>query len=317
MSPTQRDQADWTYWMGRALRQQGRSDEARTLFERYAGQASFYGILATEALGRTFTWPQPAPPASAQDISQIQSLGDIRRAEALFQLNMRTESLREWNWAMRGADDRFLLAAAEYARRIGLYDRAINTAERTRNQHDFSLRYLAPYYDVFAKQAQVNSVDVAWVYGLVRQESRFTPAARSGVGAQGLMQVMPATGRWIAKKIGANNYSPDWLTRVDTNVTLGTAYLSHVLSSLDDLPVLASAAYNAGPGRAKRWRDTKPLEGAVYAETIPISETRDYVKKVMANSVVYAVLFDGRPTQLEKRLGKVPATSGDAYLDSD
>lgn len=306
MSVSQREQADWTYWLGRALRQQGMAQEAQALFARSAGLPTFYGILSAEALGRHFVWPQPAQPASAMEIEQVRNLGDIRRAEALVRLNLRTESLREWNWALRGADDRFLLAAAEYARRIGLYDRAINTAERTRNQHDFGLRYLAPYYDVFAKEARVNSLDVAWVYGLVRQESRFLPVARSGVGAQGLMQVMPDTGRWIARKTGMDNYTHDWLTRIDTNVQLGTAYLGHVLASLDNQPVLASAAYNAGPGRALRWRGSKALEGAVYAETIPITETRDYVKKVMANSVIYAVLFDERSALLERRLGRVP-----------
>jgi soluble lytic murein transglycosylase len=317
MPAAQRELPDWRYWLARAYRQQGRNGEANALLERNAGQASFYGILSTEALGRNFAWPQPATPPNVQEIAQVQQLGDIRRAEALLRLNMRTESTREWNWAMRGADDRLLLAAAEYARRIGYYDRAINTAERTRSQHDFSLRYLAPYYDVFSRQAQGNSLDVAWVYGLVRQESRFAPIARSGVGAQGLMQIMPATGRWIAKKIGASDYRPEWLTRIDTNVQLGSAYLSHVLSTLGNQPVVASAAYNAGPGRAKRWRDTKAMEGAIYAETIPITETREYVKKVMANAAVYAVLFNAQPTRLERRLGRVLPEGSDMALDPD
>lgn len=316
MPAAQRDLPEWTYWLGRALRNE-KSADAQALFARIAAQPHFYGILATEALGSNFVWPQPAPTASAQEVAQVQGLGDIRRAEALVRINMRTESMREWNWALRGADDRFLLAVAEYARRIGFYDRAINTAERTRTQHDFSLRYLAPYYDVFSRQAKAQGLDIAWLYGLVRQESRFVPVARSSAGAQGLMQVMPATGRWIAKKIGIANYDGDWLTRVDGNVQLGTAYLAHVLSTLNNMPVLASAAYNAGPGRAKRWRDGKPLEGAIYAETIPITETRDYVKKVMANSVIYATLFDRRPVSLEKRLGRVPAEGNDMALDTD
>ncbi|WP_158239102.1 lytic transglycosylase domain-containing protein [Uliginosibacterium sp. TH139] len=318
MPGEQRDAADWSYWYGRALQAQNRPQEAQQYFLRNADAASFYGILSTEALGRSYQWPSASAPITAQELGRVQQSGDFRRAEALYRLEMRTEGMREWNWGIRGADDRYLLAAAEHARRLGLYDRAINTAERTRNEHDFGLRYLAPYYDVFSREAQTQQLDLAWVFGLVRQESRFQPVARSGVGAQGLMQVMPATGKWIAGKQGWKDYEPGWLTRIDTNVKLGSAYLRHVLDSLSNHPVLASAAYNAGPGRARKWRDTRPLEGAVYAETIPFTETRDYVKKVMANAELYATLLERRPASLSSRLGRVPASGGpELALSSD
>ena len=310
MSPTQRELPEWTYWLGRALNHQGKTQEARALFNRYANQPSFYGILSTEALGQNYRWPQSAQPPSAQELARIRATPDIRRAEALLRLDMRTESVREWNWALRGNDDRFLIAAAEHARRIGLYDRAINTAERTKEQHDFALRYLAPYYESFAQQASSQGLDLPWVYGLTRQESRFLPVARSGVGAQGLMQVMPATGSWIAKKIGLSDYDGRWLSRIDTNIQIGCAYLRHVLASLGNQMVVASAAYNAGPGRARRWVGDRPMEGAIYAETIPISETRDYVKKVMANSVLYGMVLNGHTVSLSKRLGKVFFSGG-------
>jgi soluble lytic murein transglycosylase len=131
------------------------------------------------------------------------------------------------------------------------------------------------------------------------------------------MQVMPATGRWIAKREGWRYYDSSWLTRIDTNVQLGCAYLRHVLDSLGNQPVVASAAYNAGPGRARRWRGTQALEGAIYAETIPISETRDYVKKVMANAVLYDTLLGGKQASLLKRLGKVIPSRNEAALDRD
>ncbi|WP_018608553.1 lytic transglycosylase domain-containing protein [Uliginosibacterium gangwonense] len=312
-----REQPEWSYWFGRALSQSGRAQDARNLFSRYAGQPNFYGILSAEALGQNLRWPSTAAPASAQELARVRANASIRRAEALLRLDMRTESVREWNWAMRGADDRFLLASAEYARRIGLYDRAINAADRTRDQHDYALRYLAPYYDTFARQANERDLNLSWVYGLVRQESRFLPVARSGPGAQGLMQVMPATGRWIAKREGWRDYDSSWLTQIETNVQLGCAYLRHVMDTLGNQMVVASAAYNAGPGRARRWRDSRPMEGAIYAETIPIPETRDYVKKVMANSVLYETLLSGRSTSLIKRLGKVITSSGEIALSPD
>jgi soluble lytic murein transglycosylase len=138
--------------------------------------------------------------------------------------------------------------------------------------------------------AQNQSLDDAWVYGLMRQESRFITSAKSNVGASGLMQLMPATAKWVAKKIGLRDYNHGRVNDTETNVLLGTSYMRLVMENLDNHPVLASAAYNAGPGRAKKWRADRPLEGAIYAETIPFSETRDYVKKVMSNSVYYSAV---------------------------
>ncbi len=145
----------------------------------------------------------------------------------------------------------------------------------------------------------------------MRQESRFIGNARSSVGASGLMQLMPATAKWVARKIGLRDYNPSQVNDTDTNVLLGTSYMRMVMDDLDQHPVLASAAYNAGPGRARRWRAERPLEGAIYAETIPFSETRDYVKKVMSNAVYYSIYFNNRPDSLKNRLGTVaPAVSG-------
>ncbi len=315
MGEAQRALPEWTYWRARALQVQGRTAEAQALYERHAGQPNFYGILAAEALGRSLLWPQPAQPPSVQEMQRVEATGDVQRAAALLRLNMRTEGQREWAWALRNGDDRWLLACAEFARRLGYYDRAIAAADRTRSQHDYSLRYLAPYYDVFAREARVRQLDLHWLYGLTRQESRFVISARSSVGAQGLMQIMPATGRMVARQIGVTDYAQRDLAETGLNVQLGTAYLRSVLDSLASSPVMATAAYNAGPGRARRWRDTRPLEAAIYAETIPITETRDYVKKVLANTIAYAVLLDGRPMSLTRFMGSIPASTGESAGD--
>ena len=200
-----------------------------------------------------------------------------------------------------------LLTAAEIARRNQMYDRAINAADRTVNIHDFSLRYLAPYRDALQAHIREQALEEAWVYGLIRQESRFVTAAKSDSGAAGLMQLMPATARWTAKKLGLKDYRNSLIHQIDTNLRLGTYYMKTVLSQFDDNPVLASAAYNAGPGRAHRWRGNQPLEGAIYAETIPFDETRDYVKKVMSNTMHYARQFDAPSPSLKQRMGIVPA----------
>jgi soluble lytic murein transglycosylase len=176
--------------------------------------------------------------------------------------------------------------------------------------HNFALRYPMPYREVFTEYAQAYELDESWILGLVRQESRFITDARSAAGAAGLMQVMPRTARFIAHRIGMRNYQKKGVTEVNTNVTLGAGYLRLVLDQLGS-EVLASAAYNAGPARARRWRDdARPLEGAVYIETIPFPETRDYVKKVMANSVFYAALIKNQVQALKPRLGTIAARNG-------
>ena len=300
-------QPDWVYWQGRALAAGGQAEEARASFLKISGRPNFYGNLADEELGRAIEVPPHAVASSADELAVAAANPGLQRALALFRIDMRVEGVREWVWSLRGMDDRALLAAAEFARRNEVWDRAINTADRTQAQHNYSLRYIAPFGDQVRPKADELALDNGWVYGLMRQESRFIMNAKSSVGAKGLMQLMPATAKWVAQKIKLVNYHPSRVAEMDTNVTLGTNYMKMVLNSLDNHPVLASAAYNAGPGRARRWRAERPLEGAIYAETIPFTETRDYVKKVMSNAVYYNTLFSGRPQSLKATLGMIGA----------
>jgi len=296
---------DWIYWRGRALAATGHGAEALDLYRHICGQPGFYGMLAADEMGLALALPPRATPPSIEELAAANANPGLRQALALFRLDMRTEGVREWNWTVRNMNDRELLAAAELARRNDVFDRTISTAEKTLAEHDYSLRYLAPYRDTVSPKAQALALDDSWVYGLMRQESRFITSARSGVGARGLMQVMPATAKLVARKIGMIGYRPGHVDDMDTNVTLGTSYLKMVLQSLDNHPVLACTAYNAGPGRAQRWRGDKALEGAIYAETIPFAETRDYVKKVMTNSVYYSALFEEKSQSLKSRLGVI------------
>ncbi len=183
----------------------------------------------------------------------------------------------------------------------------MNTADRTQAEHDFSLRFLMPYRDIMQRATDDVGLDMAWAYGLVRQESRFIMNARSSAGAHGLMQVMPATAKWVARKIGMSDFSPSMMSDPNINIQLGTNYMSMVFTDLDSSWTLASAAYNAGPGRPKNWRSSLPraVEGAIFAETIPFSETRTYVKNVLSNATYYAALMSGRPQSLKDRLGVV------------
>jgi len=301
-----RAQPVWVYWHARALKQAGQIDQANQEFASISQGFNFYGQLATEELGQKITIP-PKTTVTDAEIAQVAQTPGFALAQRFYALNLRLEGNREWNWPLRGMSDRQLLAAAEYAKRIRLLDRVVNTADRTQTEHDFSLRYLAPFRDVVERDAQTNGLDVEWAYGLIRQESRFILNARSGVGASGLMQLMPATAQMVARKIGLGPLSRDQLNDLDTNILLGTNYLSMIYNQFDGSAVLATAGYNAGPGRPRQWRASLPrgVEGAIFAETIPFQETRDYVKNVLSNTVYYAALFEGRPQSLKARLGYI------------
>lgn len=300
----------WQYWRARAMRAQGRNHEATPLLVRTSFEHSYYGLLAKEALGATLESPptrvqvdDATSRSVASDPGVVQALALFELAERSNRIEWREEGRRVWRWALRERSDLQLLAAADIARQRGLYDMAIHAAERTRDSHDFSLRYLTPYRDITRTYAQQLDIDEAWVYGLIRQESRFLNVARSSVGASGLMQLMPATAKWVAGKIGMPSYQ---VNDINDNIRLGTWYLRHVLDTLHSQPVLATAAYNAGPGRARGWQANRPLEGAIYTETIPFNETRDYVQKVLANAVYYAGAFRQGNTTLTARLGTIP-----------
>jgi soluble lytic murein transglycosylase len=225
------------------------------------------------------------------------------RALQLLSLGLRSEGVREWNFTLRDlAGDRALLAAAQWACEREVWDRCINTSERTRGEVSLAQRYPTPFRDQVLAKAREAALDPAYVYGLIRQESRFILDARSGVGASGLMQLMPATARWTARKIGLP-YTPDMINDRDVNLRLGTAYLKLMLDDFEGVQPLAIAGYNAGPNRPRRWRDGPLLEPAAWIENIPFDETRDYVKKVLANAVHYAAVLGVDGQSLKAHLG--------------
>jgi soluble lytic murein transglycosylase len=189
---------------------------------------------------------------------------------------------------------------AEAGRRLGYLDRMINSADRSKTHTDFKQRYPMPYITQAQPIADGLNLDTHWVYGLMRQESRFISDIRSSVSARGLMQIMPTTAAYVAKKVNMPNYTLDRLIDPDINLTLGHHYLAMVLADLDNLPILATAAYNAGPSRPKAWRASlsQTVDGAVFAETIPFNETRGYVKQVFANAVMYGVLNAGNTSNV-------------------
>lgn len=302
----------WQYWLARSHAAKGDSARAKALYEQAAASGrNFYAVMATEELGRRINTKNNVGSPNRSDMKRMAEDGAISRALTLFKASqssgdgkMRRQAQAEWRYAVRGFSEDNLLTAAQIAHDNQFYDMAIYSADRTDHKLNYNLRYLSPFKDTTVRYAGQAGVDPAWVYGLIRQESRFVMGAQSSVGAQGLMQVMPATAREIAGKIGMSSSE---LYTMDGNIRMGTWYMADAKRRLQNNEVMATAGYNAGPSRARNWQAPTPLEGAIYAETIPFAETRDYVKKVMTNATYYASLFNEPKTSLKQRMGTVPA----------
>ncbi|WP_374685063.1 lytic transglycosylase domain-containing protein [Rhizobacter sp. J219] len=319
MAPSEQREPVWVYWKARALQAiakdssnpQAMNEQSQEMLATIAGQLSFYGALAAEELGRPITLPEPPAPLTDAERQAASREPGLQRALQLIAIGLRQEGVREWNFTLRGMDDRALLAAAQLACDREVWDRCINTSDRTRGEIHLAQRFPTPFRREVQTRAKEIGLDPAYVYGLIRQESRFIMDARSHVGASGLMQIMPATARWTAKKIGLP-FTQDMISDRDTNLKLGTQYLRMVLEDFEGSELLAAAAYNAGPSRPRRWREGPVLEAAIWAENVPFNETRDYVKKVLSNAIFYSALLNapasaapGQAPSLKARLGRM------------
>jgi soluble lytic murein transglycosylase len=314
MSASTRNDPAWIYWRARALLAMSPTEaqrhEAQTLLTQIASVRGFYEQLALEELGQAIMTPERPAPPTPQEKAAAQNHPGLQRALYAIALGLRAEGNREWNYSTNlhtpgGMNDRELLAAAELACQRQVWDRCINTSERTKEVFDHEQRFPMPLREIVVRRSGEIRLDPAYVYGLIRQESRFIMDARSHVGASGLMQVMPATAKWTAKKIGLTNFSPEQITDREVNVAIGTGYLKLVLDDFEGSMPMATAAYNAGPSRPRSWRNGPLLEAAIWAENIPFQETRDYVKKVLSNTTNYAAILTRQPQSLKARLGQV------------
>ena len=317
----------WIYWKARGQLAANPTAteplrlEALASLQSIASVKGFYEQLAMEELGLAITAPAKPEALTPQEKTMAAQNAGLQRALTALSLGLRSEGNREWNYTTNlhtpgGMSERELLAAADLACSKQVWDRCINTSERTKLAIDFDQRFPMPLKDTVLRRTKEIQLDPAYVYGLIRQESRFIMDAKSVVGAAGLMQVMPATAKWTAKKIGMTNFQPHQITDQEINVAIGTGYLKLVLDDFDGSMPLAAAAYNAGPSRSRNWRKGPVLEAAIWAENIPFNETRDYVKKVLSNTTNYAAIITGQPQSLKARLGIVGPRNAQAPAEN-
>lgn len=299
------------YWRARALEERGSQDGAQFAYKELAKQRSYYGFLANDHLRQDYVLNNAPTATDDQQLAAMAGRPALQRASEFYQLGLIPEARREWNAATGKMSPAELAQAALLAKRWGWYERAIVTAAQGGQWDDLELRFPTPYRKQVTDNARRQQLDPSWVYGVMRQESAFMTDAKSSAGALGLMQLMPATADHTARLLDwPRRSTQDLLTPTD-NIQLGSAYLRHILDNFRGNQMLATAAYNAGPGRVRQWLPDSTAPADQWVEAIPFTETRKYVQSVLS----YAVIFDWRLEQplqsLRRRMGTGVPTRSD------
>ena len=269
----------------------------------------YYSFLAADRAGYRYQFahvPLRYRPAELADIEQHPA---ILRARELYAIKRLADARREWNYAIERLDTPNLLRAAKLADEWGWHDRAITTLARARYWDDLELRFPLAHQQEVVREAQRQRINPAWAFAIIRQESAFTPDARSNAGALGLMQLLPRTARSMARSMRLRRPRYRDLLDSETNIRLGIRYLRQVQDRYDGHPVLATAAYNAGARNVRRWLpEAGNVAADVWIETVPFSETRDYLKRVLTYTVIYEQRLGKDPVPLLQRMRPVPGT---------
>lgn len=312
MSEAQRNDPTWSYWKARALQAtaadgaagNAQRATAKRLLERIATRIHYYSLLASQELGQPLYLPEQPPVLTEAERAAAQNNPGLQRGLALFRARLRDEGYTEWRHTLYGMNDRSIRAAAQVACDAEIWTLCMTTSERTRTEIDMAQRFPTPYRQQVDAAAHETGVDPARLYAVIRQESHFSVDARSIAGAAGLMQLMPQTARWVASQFRIP-YKREHIHDPATNVRLGARYLQQVLREFDGSHLHAAAAYNAGPSRPRKWSKTVSDDAAVWTEIIPINETRDYVKHVLANAAYYEALI-GNGLPMKPRPSEAP-----------
>ncbi len=289
----------WLYWQARALDALQQKRQAESLYLALAGRRSYYGFLAADRLALPYRVTSRPTSRESQDMTILEHHPGILRARELFALARIVDARREWYYATRDMAEWQLRSAARLAHTWGWHDRAIVTMARTRHRDDLVLRFPLAHRERVLALASANDIEPAFAFAVIRQESAFTPDARSPAGALGLMQLLPRTARQVASSLGMRLSHRLELLDVDTNLRLGMAHLGRMLRRYDHHPVLAAAAYNAGAYRVNKWiRDDHVTPADIWLETLPIAETRGYVRNVLLFTAIYQHRLGQQPRPL-------------------
>lgn len=300
-----RQEGKWRYWQARALEQTKKKKEAHQIFSEIATNRSYYGFLAADRLKSEYNMQHDNIEATPEEVSAVLALPGIQIAQELYYSGQIVPARRQWNWYLRRLDNRKLQVAALIAQQWGWYDRALYTANKSDHLDDLDIRFPLAYREQIVSNAKRANIDTNWMYGIIRQESAFMKDVRSSAGALGLMQLMPRTGRAESKRLKLNVRSHSEILEVKNNLRLGASHLHTVLGRHGGNQMLATAAYNAGSHRVKRWQPEKKMDADIWTESIPYTETRNYVKNVMAFTTIYMYRLGKNIMRLQSRMQAV------------
>lgn len=307
--PQQEQEEDhWAYWVARASEQLGRESDALKIYNELAKLQSYYGFLSADRLGLDYAiYDEPIAPM-ADLLATLRQDPALLRAREFNLVGLEHESRREWNNWVTDRESDELAASAVLGSEWGLHDRAIYSAGLSGEEHRraITLRFPILYRSEVAKASTEHSIEPSWIFGVMRRESAYIADVRSGAGAVGLMQLMPKTAKYVANLQGQKNWRGD-LTDAATNIGLGSHYLRYVMNRFDDHQVLATASYNAGPHRVDNWLRETETDADVWIDTIVFTETRRYVRAVMAYAAIYEYHLTGKAQRLSRKLTRVPA----------
>lgn len=298
----------WQYWWAYANEQLGNTNDAQGIYHYLANKRSYYGFLAADHLGQQYAFENKPLQPCLKLVQSVSQQPEAIRARELFFMGKILPARREWQRLIGRISTNEKLAASKLAQSWDWHDRAIITMGQTRYRDDIVLRFPFQHEDNVNTWSEKRNIDPSWTYAIIRRESAFMPDARSSVGALGLMQLMPNTARQVARQLKVRYRGRYSLLTSNTNIRLGTGYLKRMLNKLESQHVLATAAYNAGPHRVSKWLpENQQMDAIQWIETIPYTETREYVSNVLAYMVIYEHLMNGEITRLSSRMPPVPA----------
>jgi soluble lytic murein transglycosylase len=316
MGPKQRGESRWEYFEARLSERAGDKAGAARLYRESAKNADFHGFMSADRLGAPYTLCPIQPTDSAAAKAAIARDPALMRAMGLFQIERTGWAIREWDDALTRFDDSQRRIAIEVAQSYNWFDRAVFSLNKTpQEQRLYYLRFPLHHGETIRRESLNNGIDPAWVAAEIRAESIFNPTARSGANAMGLMQVLPGTGAQVAKSLGLPWGGAASLYDSDTNIILGTAYLRQLLDKYGGQPYFAMAGYNAGPAPLARWQSQRPgMDADFWIETISYKETREYVARVLAFSVLYDWRLNGDALNVSDRLRGVTNTQRKSFV---
>jgi soluble lytic murein transglycosylase len=294
-------QSRWQYWKARALDELGHKSQSLSLFESLFHQRDYYGFLAHHYCKQPLPLDVGHANIEHKSMAEFHQQPSISRIKELLKLSRIQQAKREWFYKVSLLTDEEKIEAARFAHQMKWHDLAISTLSKTQDAKTLMLRFPLAHEPKIISESKKHAIDPAWVFALTRQESSFIPYAQSPVGAMGLMQLMPRTAQEVARTLKKHHPSQQDLANPNLNIELGTAYLKNLHGFMQKNPVLATASYNAGPGRIKQWLPSHTMAADIWIENIPFEETRDYVQNIITYTGIYRSIL-GKAVDLENML---------------